>query len=543
VGNPVQIPMGVGPDGQPIEAPAPNIAAAWYFIEHIRPGDLLVDPLFAGLDFDKAAWVGQRFREDVPDGDANSGSSETDDRRLMALPQGAQSAAPKQRTGYEIWYRAHRFDADVKHPDKIRTFKVYDDDTRAPVTVRDHPHQRYANAAGKLQSGMRGYPIAPVTLRYMSDSWQPPSDATMARNTADELSKGRTQMLRYRDRSMPMWGFDATRVDKDIQAKIEKNEIQGGVGFNGPGADATWPIQKGEGLKETYQFNEVCQQDLQRTWRMGSNQIGVLDDTSRTATEQQITQNASQEAHEADRAVLLAWYTNKVVTKFASLLQLYATQQEFVELIGADAQRLTKIPPEVQQQAKASGQDARVLVPWNKDAIQGLFTFAVKPNSQVFVDAAQEKKQLMDLYQFFANEPTVNRSELVRAIITRYGFDPSKMLQKPPEKSPDQPSVSWNLKGDDFSPLSPQQPIVLAAAGKLGIPIDPSAVKAAQDMAASLGIAIQGAQMAGAPGAPAQTEHGGAAQQAEPLSKHAMEQTGGMQGSGQPAPLGPGGQR
>jgi hypothetical protein len=551
IGDPptVPVPMGVGPDGLPRTQPGPNITAAWYFLEHVRPGDLIVDASFSGLDFDKSPFVGQRFREDVPEEGDASGSAENDERRLMPLPSGAQAAARKQRTGYEIWYRAHLFDADVKHPDKIRTFKVYDDDRETPVEVRDHPHQRYANPAGKLKEGMRGYPIVPMTLRYVSDTWMPPSDCTMARNTADELSRGRTQMLRSRDRNLPQWGFDATRVDTDVQSKIEQGTLQGGIPFNGPGQDATWPISKGDGPRETYQFNEVAQGDLQRIWRMGSNQIGVMDDKSRTASEAQITQNASQEAHEADRAVVMAWYV-RVVSKYASLLQLYATEEQFVELVGADAQRLKKQPPAPQAPPAPAGpaapgavQDARALVPWNKDLIQGLFAFSVKPNSQVYVDAAQEKKQLMDLYQFFVNDPTVNRAELTRAIITRYGFDPSKVMQQAPPKDNPTPSVSLSIKAEsDFNPMNPQSPIVLEAMSKMGIPIDMAAVQAGQQLA---GQQIQAQQMAAAAehGAEAQTAHGGAAAKAEPLSKHAAVATGGMQGTGQPAPLGAGGQQ
>jgi hypothetical protein len=336
-----QVPM------RPVMAKAPNIAACWYFIEHVQPGDLIVPPEFVGLDFDKAAYIGQRFREDVPDEDA-SGSDEADDRRLTPLPAGARSAMRKQRTGYEIWYRAHLFDKDVKHPDKIRMFKVYDDDKDAPVEVKDHPHQRYADRYGKLAKGMQGYPISPVTMRYVSDSWMAPSDATMARNTADELSKGRTQMLRSRDRNQPQWGFDATRVDKDIQGKIEKNEIQGGIPFNGPGADATWPITKGDTPARDVSVQRGRPAGSAAHLAHGQQPVGRAGFVvSRTATEQQITQNASQEAHEADRSVFLNWYVNKVAAKFAALLQLYATEQEFVELVGSDAQRLKNIPPDV----------------------------------------------------------------------------------------------------------------------------------------------------------------------------------------------------
>jgi hypothetical protein len=76
---PMRVGAGAGADA-PVMAPAPNIAACWYFIEHVQPGDLIVPPEFVGLDFDKAPYIGQRFREDVEDEDA-SGS---DERRTIA---------------------------------------------------------------------------------------------------------------------------------------------------------------------------------------------------------------------------------------------------------------------------------------------------------------------------------------------------------------------------------------------------------------------------------------------------------------------------
>jgi hypothetical protein len=535
-------------DGTSIMGVGPNITAKWIFVEHIRGGDLLCDAEFSGLDYDKAPWVAQRFREDVLDDDA-AGSNGTDDRRLAPLPGQAQMGQRKQRTGYEIWYRAHLFDADVKHPDKIRVFKIYDDDRDAKITVRDHPHQRYATAAGQLASGMRGFGVKIFSLRYISDVLTPPSDCTMARNTADELSRGRTQQLRSRDRNQPQWGFDATRVDKDIQGKIEKGEIQGGIPFNGPGQDATWPIQKGTAPKETYQFNDVIHGDLQRIWRTGDNQLSVLSDTSRTATEQQITASSAQSASEADRGAFGEWFADKIAAEVAALMQLYTDETEFVELVGADAQRLKSIPPEIQQQAQAAGQDARVLVPFNKDLLAGRYAFDIKPNSQAYIDAGQEANAMMKDYQFFANSPNINKAELERQILQRRGYDTSKLLQAPPPRESPPPSVSLSAKGEDLNPQTVQGASMVLALSKLGVPMDPAAVTMATQTLQSASVISTQLSQAGllvpqipqtSQGHP-ETEHGGAVHQAEPINKHQADQTGGMQGSGQPAPLGAGG--
>ena len=513
----------------------PNIIAKRYFAEHVSPGDLVVPADFVGLDFDDAPYLAIRFREDLPD-DASGGSDRADDRRLVPLPAAALSARAKQRTGYEVWYKAATFDRDVKHPDRIRCFKIYDDDEQAQVTVRDSPYQQIAQ--GKV-TGMLGFPICPLTLRFVSDSWMVPSDAGMARNTADELSKGRTQMIQQRERSKSQWGFDSTRVDKDIQQKIERNELGAGIPFNGPGADATWPINKGQFGRENFTFNDYIQKDLDRIWGLGANQTSTLQEGGRTATELQIIQSASQTRLEQEREAVLGWYLNKIIPKFASLLQQFADEDEFVELIGADVQRLQQIPDEVKQQAQQSGQDARMLVPWNKDAIQGRFAFAAKANSQLFLDVAQYRKQLMDLYQFFANDPTVNRAELVREILQAYGFDPSKLIQQPPPKTAEPPKPALSFSGMDVSPASPQSPIVLDILSKLGIPVDPNVIATALAMFQQMPPSPDGPTAPN--GAGPQMAHGGAAAQAEPLGKHQMGETGGMQGSGERAPVAPGG--
>lgn len=529
------MPMGVGPDGvTPITADAPNIVAEWYFAEHVSPGDLLVPPDFVGLDFDDSPFIGVRFKEDADDDEGVGGSDkEDDDRRLTPLSDAARVGKRKQKTGFEVWYRACRFDKDVKHPDKIRCFKIYDDDRETVVGRKDSPYQK-TTPAGKLIEGMRGYPIVPLTTRFVSDSWLPPADGTIARAQADELSKCRTQQIEFKNRSMPQWGFDSTVVTPDIQGKIERNESGAGIPFNaGAGEQSTWPIKKGDFPRISFEFQNYIQDDLGKIWGISTNGLGQLDEKSRTATEQQIASSASQGRMESERESVLHWYVHRVIPKFGSLLQMFADEQEFVELIGSDAQRLKAIPPDVQQQAQQAGQDARVLVPWNKDAIKGLFSFSAKPNSQLHIDAAQFRKELMDLYNFFANEPTVNRGEMVREILQAYGFDPSKLIQQPPAKTPEPPKPALSFSATaDLNPFSPQYPNVVAVLTPLGVTglvppaVDPATANALQTLSQ---------------GPASETQHGGAAMLAEKVNQHQADTTGGMQGSGAPAPIAPGG--
>jgi len=540
--------LGLGPlPMKPIMAKAPNIIASRYFIERVAPGDLIVPADFSGSDFDKAAFLGCRFLEDLPDENESGSDIDREERRLTPLSSDAKAAQRKQRVGYEVYYRASLFDADEKHPECVRCFTYYDDDPETtPIQPKQSPYQRLAprpmpqpgqppTPPTQKYEGMVGFPIAPLTIRYVSDTWRPKSDCSMARATADELSKGRTQMVQFRDRNMPQTGFDVTAVDAATLAKIERNILGAWVGFNRPGQDATWPIQKGQMGRESSVFNDVIQGDLERIWGLGANQLGAQNDTARTATELQLVQSASQGRLESERLKVLSWYANKVVAKFFALMQLFADEEEYIELVGSDAQRLKAIPPEVAAQVQQNPQ-AMALVPWTKANIPGRYGVKIKPDSQLHIDVAQQREQLLKVFNFLANEPTANRTELTREVLKTFHMDPTKTTQAPPQKMPEPPKLTLAIKMEDF--VMPQGPVTVEIAQQLGLKISPEAILASQQFL------LQAEQLQAAQDAEAanETEHGGASAEAKKINKHPTEATGGMQGSGAQAPVAPGGQ-
>lgn len=525
------VPMQIAP-GQVEQVP--NILTKQYFISQVAAGDLIVPSDFKGTDFDLAPFLGHRFKEDLPD-DATGGSDVTDERRLTPLSDSAKAGSRKQRTGYEVTYYASQFDQDMAHPDVLRTFTIYEDEQRQQsVVAKLSPYQRFD---GRTVTGMIGHCVAPVVIRSVSDTWMPESDCTMARAIADELSKGRTQLMQFKNRSLPQVGYDSSRVEKSTLEKIERNEVGAFIGFMGGDASATWPITKGDMKRESFVFNDYQQRDLDRIFGIGQNQQSVTEQGSKTATELQLIQGASQSRLQSEQARMIDWFTTRVVPKFAAVLQLFADQQEYVALVGQDAERLRQLTPE-QKQAIQQNPQAQVLIPWTKADIWGRYTFTVKMDSQLSTDTAVYREQLLKAYNFLANEPTVNRQALTQEVLKAFHFDPAKFTVQPPPKQPEPPSLSMSVKGEDCSPLSPQSPIILDALAKLGVPIDPNAVQAAMQLAGIIQqMQMQQQQMQ----QQAEDRHGGATTEAAKINKHPTEATGGMQGSGARAPVAPGG--
>ena len=97
------------------------------------------------------------------------------------------------------------------------------------------------------------------------------------------------------------------------------------------------------------------------------------------------------------------------------------------------------------------------------------------------------------------------------------------------------------MKGEDF--VGPQAPIIVEICTQLGITISPEAILQSQQMllvAQQLQAAAEAEEQAA--GGSGDTKHGGKLAQQESLSKHASDQTGGMQGVGGTAAMGaPGG--
>jgi hypothetical protein len=171
---------------------------------------------------------------------------------------------------------------------------------------------------------------------------------------------------------------------------------------------------------------------------------------------------------------------------------------------------------------------------WRK-AVPSSLAFTAMPDSALRVDQAVDRKASQELYSFLANDPFVNRQELLTGLLRKFHLDPGKIVRQPDPPKPEPPKLAFSFKGEDL--VAPQAVIVLGIAEQLGLKIDPSWVTLAQAaLQQSLEMAAQ-AEAADAE-AKASEKHGGKVAQQESLSKHASDMTGGMQNTGAPAAMG-----
>ena len=162
---------------------------------------------------------------------------------------------------------------------------------------------------------------------------------------------------------------------------------------------------------------------------------------------------------------------------------------------------------------------------WDKTAIAGQFVFTAKPDSAIRQDAAADRKEALDRYQLMANDPNVNRQELLRDLLLKSNLDPSTILVQPQPAKPAPPTVAISFSGEDLNPLSLSYPgvyAVLTSSGVQGLPQPPP-------HPVPMGVG-------GGMGPPA--EHPGSVARVSPLNQHAQDASGQLAGGGLAANVG-----
>lgn len=478
----------------------------------------LVPSDFEQSNFDRAPWLGMKFFPDLesakkdyklPDTFASTVSSP---RETLSSSEGPDRGQPsyQQVEGYEIWYETRLFDEDSDAlPGQYTKLVLIKGLKDRPAAWQPSPYQ-FIGEDGKLH-GMKGNPIHPLTLRFLPGSAYPVGDVSIARPLSKELSTGRTQQIQFRDRALPMRLLRRDAIDVEVRDKIVDGEIMANIAVDGNPNEVAAMLALPQMPRETTTTNDMVMHDFQRTWAVGATPGGVVEPEARTATEVNNAQGTADVRLDAERTRILNWFC-KAARKFGALLQQFKDTPGYAEIVGDDG--------------------VKALQAWDMKAIQGEFAFRAKPDSALRIDADVEKRQSLSLYNLLGKDPNVNRVELLKTVLLRHNIDPTKIVvpTPPPAPHPEPPKVSLSFKGEDMG-----NPMVLAILQQLGIQLPtPQELAGMPSEPAQPGQAGPPGMMpppgAGGPGGgapPGMAPHPGAVPQAEPLSKHSLDQTAG----------------
>lgn len=518
--------LGLSTPEVPVMGDVPNVIHEAYYWVRCSPEKVLIPADFHGSNYDLAPWLGVEFEidravalrkqwitEDTPIGGA------VDQKGLNESERQDSDVRPKV-TGTMLFYRMAHFDVGQPHPEAFGWGVLIDGQEGFAVKPSPSPWQKFVpDETGKRHLiGMKGNPIHIRGARYVSDSAYPPSDVQMAKPQVDELSKGRSQMIRQRDRNVPLRGYDKGRVDKDIVLKIEKGEEQSLIGFDGNPNEQLVVLGTGALPRENFEFDRIIKQDLTAIWAMGANQRAQNDEGSKTATEASIIERNADTRLAYEQDQWLDWFV-RGAEKLGGLIQLFADEADYVEIVGEDGM------PQ--------------LVQWDKTQIAGEFVYTAVPDTNIRQDATTKHKRALDRFNLLANEPHIERGELVRDLLRELGKSPKLYKPEVPEKGPEPMRLQLTIRSEDCNPAAPAFPVLKAIMEQSGLQIPDAAIStglALQSKVDQGGMAdptLAGMAQPGQLGPAVNDMNPGQAQEVTPLNKHQIDQSGRLPGAGQ----------
>lgn len=456
---------------------APNTIYSCYYARRISPANFLWPVEFTGSDWQKADWLG--YQDKIPLAEAlrlgwvdDDYEAEYGDKLETVNPSNddtdRQDSASKCVKYSRIFYRMNCFDPEEKDPRKIGHL-VFVEHVKEPVVDEPLKWQKYVPETRKW-IGVQSFPIKVLTLTTISDEALPPSDSRIGRNPVRELNKFRTQMIRQRDRSMPLRWFDINLVDEEIAEQMRKGVFQDMIPMNGPGDHAVGEVARASFPRESYESQKVIEHDLDQAWSAGANQQGFESAGDTSATEARIVQDNYSRTMRYEQGKTLRFFL-EIGECIFGLMQLFQDDEEFVQVLGPNR--------------------ARALQAWDRTKIPGEYTFDASADAALSNEVGQKRQELQGIYKIMRRDPKINPQPLINKLLETYGMDPAEFAAEPSQPPPDKPNVRFSFKGEDLL-----NPVCVAIIQKGGQPISPADIEAAK-------ILMRDAGLMGAPPPPA----------------------------------------
>lgn len=492
-----------------------------FFVSRFSPMALLLPAEHRDTDFQRAPWLGFEWQKPVSQvrrefslaKDWMPSQAGESDKKLHFETEHedhhSEGDGDPMVSGATIWYRAE-LDSDGEttlHPEMFKEL-VFVNGMEQPVVWKDSEHQTLDQEGRLTPDSLIGNPIRPLVLRDVSDSAWVPSDVAVTGPLTKELNKFRSQLVTQRDGNKQVIAYDSekfnpTAKDKVTQANgitfvaLEAGALAGGMN--------TVMDQVGQASlgREHWEAQNVIQRDREQILGIGANQVGAQAQTRRTASEVNTVQRNTEARFEQERNRVLAWYLH-IVRGVDALVLRYCDARLAAEILG-------------QQKAQT----------WFalKDSLKGGYRYEIQMDSGKYLDATADRRDVMQNYNLLAKDPLVNRKFLLEQVAKKHGWDPTAFIAQPEPPKPEPPKVSLTVKGEDLNPMSMQYSNMVLMLQAAGIQAQFAPAQALDPLQQ---VAITQRQAGGV--VSSNPQHGGAADKAERIDQHNLDQTGQISG-------------
>jgi hypothetical protein len=415
-------------NGEPLEMETvPHIKDYRYKIERISPADLLWPINFTGSNFDQGPWVGrsgrmtwatavQRYNLTEEDKATVLGEDRPMLDKLTHDVERDKVAADDMVPFDEIFYRESEYNENPDNFEQIHHL-VFIGGKDKPVLDEPWKGQRPDAESGKVLGAQR-FPIRILTLAYITDETIPPSDSAIGRPQVNEINKARTQMIRQRERSLPVRWFDVNFIDPTVQQSLMRGTWQAMIPVQGDGSRRIGEIARAAFPPESFKFDEIAKHDLHEEWTV---QEGIAVSSAKGDPDQNHANFSTQVGRE--RAKVGSFF-GSIAEVLGGLMCLYENPAQFGE--GFDPK------------------------------ISAVLRCSILADSTVLLDANQKLERLDNFINKYAKSGWINIEPVLQEIAVLSGLDPSLVVKAPAPKPPVEPNISLRLTGveDLLNPLT-----------------------------------------------------------------------------------------
>lgn len=506
--------------------PTPIVIHEEMFFSRVSGQAGLIPVDFKDTDYDKSPWLGYDWKMacsaarrefKLPDGwepprGAERKTTFADD---AATPSGDSDP---QCSGTTLYYRTYLFDETVRHPDLIRELVFIDGYQEGPVKHEDLQCQRVEQRPGHPNIGRLtadsciGFPVHLLAVRDFPDSAHVPADSSLTGPLTGEVNDYMTLAKSQKESNRLVMLVDVDKIDANAMEKIRSLDPLAKLGLS------LIPVQGGalsnpdSVMKQvpTLEFGRETYLGLDRFERFRNQILGISENggaattqTRRTATETNAVQQNMGARFEKERKRVLKWWLKGIQNKLSPMLIRYGDRLA-VEILGP-----AKGAKWVQYR------DAEML---------GSFRFKLSVDSGRYQDIEETRRQKFQALNLLAKHQRMNQDFLLEEVCDAMGWDRTKAILPPPEPRAETVKGALSFNGQDL--MGPQAPMVVEALQQMGIKFSPTAVANVLARAAMIPPPTDGAGIdATNPNPP----HGGAADTAERIDKHQLQESGGLQ--------------
>lgn len=438
---PVADPMTAPTDSEvPAENPMmniPRVVAKRYVVSRVSPADFLWPVQFTGSNFDNAPWLGRSGRVTWAEAVIRWNLTEQDKSKVLGEDKTQldklthdverDKVAADEMVGFdEVFYKDYQYDSNAKSYLTIHHL-VFVNGKEDPVI--DEPWKGQKIDGGSVLGSLK-IPIRVLSLTYISDDTIPPSDSAIGRPQVNEINKSRTQMIRQRERSLPVRWIDINRIDPAISQGLMRGTWQNFIPVQGDGQRAIGEVARATMPQENFAFDKIAKADLNEAWSVGPNQTGSGAGVD-TAAEAKTIQANFQTRIGRERAKVGSFFVS-IAEVLGGLLCLFEDPAELGE-----------------------GFDPKI-----SNGLQ----YSILADSTLLLDVNQKLERIDAFINKYAKSGWVNLESVMKEVALLSGLNPNVAIKAPTPKPPVEPNISLRLTGaEDMS-----NPLMLAFMLKSG---------------------------------------------------------------------------